>query len=106
MGTATVHSLRHTFVSLLAQNGASLADIQDALGHASLTMTRRYTHLTKMESAAKLARILDTVTHFQAHSSEAVHESQQTIALQDLDNAEDSLARPGGLEPPTHSLEV
>lgn len=58
-GRATVHSLRHTFASLLAQNGADLGAIQDALGHTSLTMTRRYAHLLKTESAAKLAGILN-----------------------------------------------
>ena len=58
-GRATVHSLRHTFASLLAQNGADLGAIQDALGHTSLTMTRRYAHLLKTESAAKLATILN-----------------------------------------------
>jgi integrase len=58
-GRATIHSLRHTFASLLAQNGASLAEISDALGHTSLAMTRRYAHLNKTESAARLAGILD-----------------------------------------------
>lgn len=57
-GRATVHSLRHTFASLLLQNGASLADIQDALGHTNIQMTRRYAHLVRAESATKLANIL------------------------------------------------
>jgi integrase len=60
-GRATVHSLRHTYASLLLQNGATLADIQDALGHTSLAMTRRYAHLAKGESASKLAGIMSGV---------------------------------------------
>lgn len=60
-GRATVHSLRHTYASLLLQNGASLADIQDALGHTSLVMTRRYAHLSKAESAGRLAGIMSKV---------------------------------------------
>ena len=60
-GRATVHSLRHTYASLLLQNGATLADIQDALGHTSLAMTRRYAHLAKGESASKLAGIMTSV---------------------------------------------
>ena len=60
-GRATVHSLRHTYASLLLQNGASLSDIQDALGHSSMAMTRRYAHLCKGESVAKLAGIMSTV---------------------------------------------
>lgn len=60
-GRATVHSLRHTYASLLLQNGATLADIQDALGHTSLAMTRRYAHLSKAESAGRLAGIMSKV---------------------------------------------
>ena len=60
-GTATVHTLRHTFASWLLQNGASLADLQDALGHASLAMTRRYAHLLRAESPTTVAGIMDKV---------------------------------------------
>jgi site-specific recombinase XerD len=59
MGRATIHSLRHTFASLLLQRGASLADIQHALGHKNLTMTMRYAHLLQGESVAKLAGIMN-----------------------------------------------
>ena len=61
MGRATIHSLRHTFASLLLQNGASLADIQSALGHSTLAMTMRYAHLLQAESANKLATIMNGV---------------------------------------------
>lgn len=39
------HDLRHTHASLLAKNGASLLAIADSLGHKSITMTQRYSHL-------------------------------------------------------------
>ncbi|WP_324031014.1 tyrosine-type recombinase/integrase [Aeromonas caviae] len=39
------HDLRHTCASLLAMNGASLLEIADVLGHKSLSMTQRYSHL-------------------------------------------------------------
>lgn len=61
-GRATVHSLRHTYASWLLQRGADLAEVQDALGHASLTMTRRYAHLAKRKSAARLGGILTQAT--------------------------------------------
>ena len=60
-GRATVHSLRHTFASWLLQNAADLSEVQDALGHKSLQMTRRYAHLSKGVTAARLGGILSQV---------------------------------------------
>ena len=48
------HDLRHTCASYLAQNGASLLEIADTLGHRQLAMVRRYAHLST-ESRARLA---------------------------------------------------
>ena len=60
-GRATAHSLRHTFASLLLQNGAALAEVQEALGHATMHMTRRYAHLSQGAASARLGSILDGV---------------------------------------------
>lgn len=40
------HDLRHTTASNLAMNGASLRDIAEILGHRTLQMVKRYSHLT------------------------------------------------------------
>lgn len=40
----TFHQLRHTFCTRLANAGVPLPVIQDLAGHASIVMTRRYTH--------------------------------------------------------------
>jgi len=40
-----IHDLRHTFASLLINNGASIYEVQKLLGHHHVSMTERYAHL-------------------------------------------------------------
>lgn len=40
------HDLRHCAASYLAMSGASLTELADILGHKSLSMVKRYSHLT------------------------------------------------------------
>jgi integrase len=40
------HDLRHTTASYLAMNGASMGEIADILGHKTLQMVKRYSHLS------------------------------------------------------------
>jgi len=57
----TVHSLRHTHASWMAMSGSfNLMEIRDELGHKSIKMTERYSHLLPDERHRKVHELFDT----------------------------------------------
>lgn len=55
------HDLRHTAASYLAMNGATLAEIAEVVGHKTLAMVKRYSHLTQNHVSGVVARMNQAV---------------------------------------------
>ncbi len=55
--TPTVHDLRHTAASFMARAGFTLLEAAGQLGHSTVTMTARYSHVFPQERQAKAARL-------------------------------------------------
>ncbi|MFC1488570.1 tyrosine-type recombinase/integrase [Thermodesulfobacteriota bacterium] len=66
----TFHDLRHTFASQVLLKGGTLKDIQELLGHKTMTMTLRYAHLTQ-EHKRKAVNLLNGLTtkHLKCHKT-------------------------------------
>jgi integrase len=65
------HDLRHTAASYLAQNGATLLEIQQILGHKTPTMTARYAHLVESHVESVVDRVMNEGRPRPLHSREA-----------------------------------
>ncbi len=65
------HSLRHTFASWLREAGADLSVIRDLLGHSSVVVTERYSHVS-----AKATRA--AVTALDAHTDQIEEQEERT----------------------------
>jgi len=51
------HDLRHSAASYLAMNGATVAELAEILGHKTLAMVKRYSHLSTSHTSGVLERM-------------------------------------------------
>jgi hypothetical protein len=89
-GNVTIHTLRHTFGSLLALAGVPMRKIQALMGHKSITTTEGYSHSPKEETHAD-TRALEKLTA--GFLPESLPEGFEEKTVTDR-------MRKGGLEPP------
>ncbi len=73
------HDLRHTAASYLAMNGATTVEIAAVLGHKTLAMVKRYSHLTHSHTAAVVRSMNNRI--FDAQSSAAPEATPSSVAL-------------------------
>lgn len=58
-GKATVHSLRDTFASRLAERGYPIHMLKGLLGHSDIKTTMRYAHWSEAEASRKAVEVLE-----------------------------------------------
>ena len=51
------HDLRHSTASYLAMDGATMLEIAEVLGHRTLQMVKRYSHLAESHTASVVERM-------------------------------------------------
>ena len=56
------HDLRHTFASRLAMEGIDLNTIRELMGHKTMAMTQRYSHLSPGHRRTAIERLVTRLT--------------------------------------------
>lgn len=59
LGDVKIHTLRHTHASRLIQNGMSVYEVQEVLGHSDIKTTMRYAHLEARHVTAKARDVIN-----------------------------------------------
>jgi integrase len=63
------HDLRHTFASRLAMEAVDLMTIRELMGHKTMAMTLRYSHLSSGHRRTAIERLVTRATTAEAEVS-------------------------------------
>jgi integrase len=80
------HDCRHHFASWFVMRGGNIVALQDLLGHASLSMTRRYSHLAPDHLRSEVAK-----TEKPRPAGVAVHSAHGTRTSHEVESGASSL---------------
>lgn len=69
LADCTIHTLRHTLASRLIQNGMSIYEVREILGHADIKTTMRYAHLEQRHVSKKARDIIDRLSKLRPRAS-------------------------------------
>jgi integrase len=98
-----LHDCRHTFASHLVMAGVDLVSVKELLGHKTLTMTMRYSHLShghKRKAVNALDKVLSN-DHTENSVHNLVHNSESNTST-NCHKSLGEMVRPEGVEPSTH----
>ena len=75
------HRLRHSYATDLLRRGASLEEVRRLLGHAAITTTVRYLHLTDRDTRTCIDRAFNTHTTAEISGAGAGMGSRDSASL-------------------------
>lgn len=59
LSDCTIHTLRHTHASRLIQNGLTVYEVREVLGHSDIKTTMRYAHLERADVTRKARDVIE-----------------------------------------------
>jgi integrase len=81
-----IHTLRHTHASRLIQNGMSVYEVREILGHTDIKTTMRYAHLEQRQVTSKARDVINRLNNrtAKAYPSSCIDQKdQQTVELEE-----------------------
>ena len=78
----TIHTLRHTHATRLVQNGVSLYEVKEVLGHTDIKTTMRYAHLDRNDVLRRTRDVINTLNERARNAESAsVEPSDKLVEL-------------------------